>query len=496
MLLAVRSRLADSPGGSREAAGGLPVGGGEIPTAHFMKIATHNSLMMLPLLAVSALGQRMAVTTFASLDGTDGAGLPAAIVQGRDGNLYGTAGGGGRYGHGTVFKLTAGGALTPLVSFALTNGEEPYGGLVQAPDGSLYGTTFQGGQYGRGTVFKLAPDGALTTLVNFSATNGGSLFGRVAQGTNGNLYGTTAEGGTGPYAGTVFELAPEGELTTLVTFHGTNGDSPWAGLTLGSDGNFYGTTAQGGDLTLHSGSGVGTVFRLKQSGAFTSLAAFEETNGAFPEGELVEGRDGSFYGTTVSGGAFGHGTLFKVTTAGILTALVSFDMTNGGAPYAGLLLGTDGNFYGTASQGGNLSLVNGRGAGTLFRMSPDGRLTTLVIFGDAFTNGGWSFASLLEASDGNLYGTTGGGKFNKGSIFRVSGLNLVPKFQSIQISGGLVHLAWGAIPGRSYRVQYRTDLGSTNWTDLPGDVVANSSTAVKTDAVAARHRFYRVLLLP
>jgi len=214
------------------------------------------------------------------------------------------------------------------------------------------------------------------------------------QGTDGILYGTTLYGGA-YYDGTVFRITTNGALTNLVSFNYTNGAYPYAGLAQGADGNFYGTTSDGG------ANGDGTVFRMTANGALMTLAAFNYTNnGAYPYGALVRGTDGNFYGTTSSGGTngYGNGTAFRITTNGLLTSLASFNYPEGYYPYAGLVQGADGSFYGTTEYGGRSD------KGTIFKMTSDGTLGTLRSF--AGTNGAAPQAALVQGADGNLYGTT------------------------------------------------------------------------------------------
>jgi uncharacterized repeat protein (TIGR03803 family) len=252
------------------------------------------------------------LTTLVNFNGTNGQNPYAGLVQGSDSNFYGTTNGGGTgtsvvcpSGCGTVFRMTLSGALTTLVNFNDTNGSSPLDRLVQGSDGNFYGTTNGGGSNSQGTVFKVTPSGTLTTLVNFNFTNGSSPSGLV-QGSDGNFYGTTAGGGSNSQ-GTVFKVTPPGILTTLVNFNDTNGNFPHAELVQGSDGNFYGTSSQGGN------SNTGTAFRMTPSGALTTLVNFNFTNGNFPYAELVQGSDGNFYGTTNGGGSLGSGTVFKLS---------------------------------------------------------------------------------------------------------------------------------------------------------------------------------------
>ena len=217
----------------------------------------------------------------------------AGLVQGSDGNFYGiTSGlvtlndyfGSTVVGNGSVFKLTPAGVLTTLVSFNGTNGSNPVAALIQGTDGNFYGTTSSGGAGGNGTMFQMTAAGVLTTLVSFGGMNGGGPNGLV-QGTNGNFYGTTESGGTSNY-GTVFQATPAGEMTTLYSFtNGTDGGGP-NGLVQGNDGNFYGTTSDD--------YGSGTVFLMTPAGALTTLYSFgiDGTNGGSPQAGLIQGGGG------------------------------------------------------------------------------------------------------------------------------------------------------------------------------------------------------------
>jgi len=236
-----------------------------------------------------------------------------------------------------------------LVLYAFTNadGMNPYADLCAGQDGNFYGTTVGGGTNGGfGTVFKVTTNGLLTSLVSFAGTNGSFSHSELAQGNDGNFYGTTAGGGDNGY-GTVFVVTTNGLLTSLVPFADTNGAFPYSSLTMGNDGNFYGTTYYGGSNNI-----LGTIFRVTTNGVLTSLASFNNTNGANPIAGLTLGSDGNFYGTTVNGGSSNLGTAFQITTNGVLNSLVSFNNTNGANPHAGWTPGSDGNFYGTTANGG------------------------------------------------------------------------------------------------------------------------------------------------
>ena len=321
--------------------------------------------------------------------------------------------------------------LQTLCLFNGTNGAYP-NALTLGTDGNFYGTASEGGitnsqPYGLGTVFKVTTNGTLTTLVAFKGTNGVEPFAGLTLGTDGNFYGTTSGGGSSD-DGTVFKVTTNGTLTTLVNFNG-NGAYPSAALTLGLDGNFYGTTEEGGS------SGDGTVFKVTTNGTLTTLASFNFTNGEYPTAALTLGTDGNFYGTIWRGGITnststdGMGTVFKVTTNGTLTTLVSFNGTNGAFPMAGLTLGNDGNFYGT-TYGGGISNY-----GTVFKVTTNGTLTTLVNFNN--TNGASPYAALTLGLDGNFYGTTWeGGSSGDGTVFKVTTNGTLTTLVSFNFSNG------------------------------------------------------------
>ena len=344
-------------------------------------------------------------------------------------------------------------SLTTLADFELTNGLQP-GPLTLGADGNFYGTTSNGGNLnacggvGCGTIFKVAPSGALTTLYSFNGVDGIGPQ-TLVLGSDGDFYGMTVcsflSGGqrpsllerslgsrsflrriyitfcTGP--GSIFRISPSGTLVFLHTFSGPDGYSGAGALVEASDGNFYGASGTGG------ANSYGTIFKMTPSGVLTVLYSFSGgANGAFPNGGLLPATDGSFYGTTVGGGfndncypEYDCGTVFKITPGGALTTLHTFSGIDGAVPNGNLVQANYGNvFYGTTFLGGaNNNCYPENACGTIFEMTPDG-----MLFGTLHNFSGMDGANpnsgLIQASDGNFYGsTTWGGAGDSGVVFSI-----------------------------------------------------------------------------
>jgi uncharacterized repeat protein (TIGR03803 family) len=318
----------------------------------------------------------------------DGRGVGTPLIQASDGNYYGTTAAGGQYGYGTVYQVTAQGGYSVLYSFAggPLDGATP-SSVIQGSDGNLYGTTASGGASGGGTVFTLSLSGLEALLYSFvpgtASPHGYAPGAALVEGTDGNFYGTTNGGGNTPYGiyGTIFRITPAGVLTTLYAFNNvaagaavTDASGPFSPLTQGSDGNFYGTSPGGGTAD------AGTVYRVTPAGVETVIHSFvgntlnggTNADGERPSGGLIEGSPGTFYGVTEFGGAFADstksafgGTIFKVTSQGDESVLYSFGTfpKDGMAPSGALLHAKDGFYYGTTNLGGQF------GYGMVFRIA-------------------------------------------------------------------------------------------------------------------------------
>jgi uncharacterized repeat protein (TIGR03803 family) len=412
-----------------------------------MKIRSRASWKSLFLfcMAVSIISPAQEFKTLTSLNDTDGESPRGALAQGIDGNLYGTTA-----TDGVAFTLTLRSKLTVLEYFSSVAASSPITNLAQTRGGRFYGTTADGGGSQVGTVFELTPTGTLSVLYDFCAqtgcTDGSVPLGGVVLATDGNLYGTTSGGGA-IGDGTVFKITLQGALSVIYSFcsqpNCADGYSPVGPLVQATDDNFYGTVQLGG------ASGCGTVFRVTPSGTLTTLHSFIGTDGQTPVGGLVQAPDGNFYGVTESGGpggscggapTAGTGTVFMVTPEGTLTTLYSFcsqpSCADGASPLAGLIRATDGNFYGTTQFGG--TTIAGQcpdGCGTIFKITPQGTLTTLHSF--VRSDGDMPSAGLIQATNGVLYGTTlTGGTVGNGTIFGVD-IGLDQFVETLPASGAI-----------------------------------------------------------
>jgi uncharacterized repeat protein (TIGR03803 family) len=455
------------------------------------------------LLAISTARASDTLTTLVVFNGSNGAFPSAPLLQGTNGDFYGTtAAGGPNLSRGTIFEMKPSGQMTNLLSLTppYAYGADPYAGLVQARDGNFYGAGSAGGAYSQGAVFKVTPAGSPAVLYSFSGSfDGAQPQAALLEAGDGNFYGTTTW--AGDYSeGTVFQLTPSGTLNVLYSFSDGDGVNPCARLAQGGDGSFYGTTKYGGaGFNGTNFSGDGTVFKITTNGVLTTINAFTGDDGAHPATGLAQGPDGNFYGTTYQGGTGGsNGTVFKISASGYLTTLASFNGANGALPAGDLVAGAGGNLYGTTSAGGiGYDGTAGSGYGTVFRITTNGVLTTLILFNDL--NGSAPLAGLVQGLDGSFYGTTStGGSYHAGTVFRLSLVSPPPPaLRLLGHTAATTSLGWTAAAGQNYQMQYKNSLGQTNWNNLGSVVVATNAAATFSDTTATNaQRFYRVALAP
>ena len=383
--------------------------------------------LAIPALVVAQNLKALNYTILYAFTGADGTSPLAAVVQDSQGNLYGTTAAGGNLGTcsnlygagcGVVFKLSPSGAQTVLHAFTGgTDGAQPMGTLLLGPGGNLYGTAYSGGDVncagpppgGCGVLFKIDSHGNYSVLHTFeSGAADGNGPRSLVQDSAGNLYGGTDFGGGvgcgGVGCGVVFKLDTNNQLTVLHSFTGqADGSDPIGHPTLGTDGNIYGTTYQGGTL------GQGVVFKLSPNpdGTWTESWAYNFTGGAdgsLPVSAVIRDDSGNLYGAATSGGIGGNGTVFKIDANGHETTLYSFtgfvtSEADGSLPYGDLIRDQHGNLYGTTLVGGALY------GGVVFKVNPAGKETLLHDF--TTIAGGYSpYAGLFRDRNGSLYGTT------------------------------------------------------------------------------------------
>ena len=363
------------------------------------------------------------------------------VIQGNDGNLYGTTMFGGSRFEGTIFKYAADGTLSTLYNFCsrrnCADGSWPIN-LFQLADGSFVGITLEGGMVssvcgsGCGTVFRFTSAGALQVLHTFctetNCTDGGAPTGLI-QGIDGKFYGTTAGGGA-YNSGTVFSLTPSGKFTLLYSFCAQtscpDGQQPGSGVIQANNGILYGTTTFGG-----TNNDSGTIFQITTAGKFTSLYSFPNNfSSAGPNG-LIQGADGNLYGTSSAVG--NGGTAFQFTLKGKYTVLHTFCQTplcyDGSSPNTALVQGSDGRLYGTTVLGG------AKGDGTIFTVTRTGGFSVIHSFcSNNPCTEGFVPSPLMQDTTGVFYGLTQNGGLGYGAFYSVD-LGLKPFVRSTSAFG-------------------------------------------------------------
>jgi uncharacterized repeat protein (TIGR03803 family) len=370
---------------------------------------------------------------------TDGSEPYGGLVQDSAGNFYGTTYQGGLNADGVAYKITPAGVESVLHTFGNgADGIVPVTSLIEGVDGNFYGVAPFGGLYGSGCVFEITPAGVESVVYSFTgaggisgSTDGATPSAALVLGRDGDFYGVTLDGGAND-AGTFYKVTPGGNETVLYSFSGgsTDGSTPRWSLILGRDGNFYGTATGGGP------QGAGAIFKVTSGGVESVLYFFCATSGCSDSTNptsLLQASDGNFYGTSGAGGAYGEGTVFKITPAGAEVVLYSFGGCSGGTCGArissdglgpnSLIQASDGNFYGTTDEGGAHYQEISNEGGTIFKVTSTGVETVLYSFagGVSGSKDGVSPINLIQASDGNFYGVTEfGGAYGRGTVFKLT----------------------------------------------------------------------------
>jgi uncharacterized repeat protein (TIGR03803 family) len=385
-------------------------------------------------LGLGVCAQAQVLHTVGVFDGNDGYGPSSSVVQGPDGNIYGTTGSGGRESQGTFFRLTPSGTITDLYNFCseakCADGWGPDSAPVVGTDGNLYGVVQGGGTGQLGTFYRMTLDGEFTTLYTFCPTRpctGGGAPTGIILGADGNFYGTTDGGGNASGSGTIFSISPTGEFKLLYTFcsltpNCLDGAQAFYPPILGSDGNLYGVTWGGGSL------GGGALYELTPSGTYTVLYNFCGTDSCSGIGApyyVVRDNNGNFFGTTeYSAAGRGYGSVFEFTSTNQLLVLHNFDDWNDW-PYTGLTIANDGNVYGVFG-------FDTKAGGSIFTITPAGVYSRIYsFFGTAVPPVG----PLFQGTDGSFYGVTpyGPGNFD-GEVFRFSN-GLSPLVETVPVMG-------------------------------------------------------------
>ncbi len=342
----------------------------------------------------------------------DGRGSVAKVTLDSAGNIYGTTEEGGSYGggngFGTIFKVATDGTESLLHSFgAGGDGRTPKGAMVLEPNGDMIGTTLEGGSTGNGIIWKLAADGTYTVVHSFHLAEARFATGNLIQDKKGNFYGTSSGGGAAGY-GTVLKFNAKGEVTVLHTFDGSDGDGPEQGVVSDKAGNLYGVTALGGVYDW------GTLYKIAKDGTFSALYNFTgNSDGGFLYSGLAIDKDGSLYGSTKYGGTTGAGTVFKLAPDGALTTLYNFTGgTDGANPVGDMLLVGD-KLYSTTLYGGDPDC----GCGVIYEIVK-GKEKVLKAF---TATSGSEYSAGLVRLNGVLYGTTeNGATGNNGVVFSLT----------------------------------------------------------------------------
>ena len=357
---------------------------------------------------------------YSFLNGKSDGAFPAGnIVQGRDGFMYGVAAGSlrGANGTGAVYKISPAGVEKVFFNFPSTF-VGCNSGLTLGTDGNYYGTCADNTSLNQSSLYRLTPAAVFTDLHDFAS---GAAYLPPIQASDGNFYGVVTTG--------VYKMTPAGVFTMIHTFVSPD-VQPISNLTQASDGNLYGT------LALCSNGNRGCVYKVSTAGVFTEVYLFTDPTGSSPCSGVIQGTDGKLYGATDGGGVNNSGDLYSVTTAGVEVDLHDFNSTTDGGcnPGSGavvnLLQVNDGTFYGVNYGGANAN------NGSIYKLTA-AHVFSAFLFPSNNVDGGQPYSTLIQNTNGKIYGTTSGGGANStGTFFSVSTGD--PAFVRLQETSGKV----------------------------------------------------------
>ena len=314
-------------------------------------------------------------------------------------------------------------AQTPTVlhSFQTGNSDacEPEDNIVQGRDGNMYGLGVTCGGNDTGAIYKISTTGTESVVFSFPST-WSSCFSGLTLGSDGNFYGTCFTTPTGN--GSIFQVTPAGAFSDKYDFTGVNGDTePVYGPIQASDGNFYGTTG-------YYPFSCGNIYQLTAAGVYKNLHTFTGSD-CGPASSLIQASDGNLYGTLFRCALpSSQGCVYKISTAGVFKEIYGFSTSEGYAPCTGVIQGKDGKLYGATNQGAT------NNSGSIYKITTAGVYTDLHDFNNTTDascgdNVGRTTVNLLQVTDGNFYGVNSiNGPNGAGSIYKLTSADAFTAF--------------------------------------------------------------------
>ncbi|BCU79296.1 choice-of-anchor tandem repeat GloVer-containing protein [Luteolibacter sp. LG18] len=403
-----------------------------------------------------------------------------ALVLAGDGNFYGTSTSGGSEGLGTIFRMTPAGEVTAIHSLRYVDGTAPVRGLTLGLDGDLYGTTATDGMFGNGTFFKISTAGQFTILAHLHGIATES-DGPLVRGLDGNFYAINSHGGA-LSIGSIVRYTPAGVVTTVFDFNGVTGSYPHDGLTLGSDGNFYGAMTDGVPVGSPQ-PGPPVIFRYIPGGGIQTVAYLPYV----AYSPLVTGQDGALYYVRSNVGLPGVPALVRVTTSGQSSEVPINTSIDSGARLTRPVLTPDGGFAGSLTAGAT---------GIIYRLTTGGAFSVLQQSQAAPAPGDAPRAEMVADDAGNLYGTcfkiTASGRYTLLETLGISHSGYSPNGALVQDRSGnfLTTALHGGAAGLGTLVRLDLSGGITVLQDFRGET---NGASPRTGLVVGRDgNFYGI----